>query len=188
MYMGILRRIPGFRTGTRGKQIAASLIYVLLIGPCLSVLACGGDEERDSNSAAAPPTARVKATATPVLLATIAANPEPTATPVLTPLATPSPVQRLSQHPSPLQLPCLLAVPSPTPSPSPTAATPSPFPIPTEPPQSDFDPQQYLGQGDEYNCGDFEFQWQAQAVLDADSSDPNKLDRDEDGTACESLK
>ena len=186
--MGVLRRIPGFRTGTRGKQIAASLIYVLLIGSCLSVLACGGDEERDSNSAAAPPTARVKATATPLLLATIAAKPEPTAAPVRTPLATPSPMPTAvpAPKPSPTSLPT--AVPSPTPSPSPTAATPSPIPIPTEPPQSDFDPQQYLGQGDEYNCGDFEYQWQAQAVLDADSSDPNKLDRDEDGTACESLK
>ena len=186
--MGVLRRIPGFRTGTRRKQFAASLIYILLIGSCISVIACGGDEERDSNSAAAPPTARVKATATPLLLATIAATPEPTTTPVPTPLATPSPVSTAvpAPRPSPTSLPT--AVPSPTPSPSPTAAAPSPIPIPTESPQSDFDPQQYLGQGDEYNCGDFEFQWQAQAVLDADSSDPNKLDRDEDGTACESLK
>ena len=185
--MGVLRRIPGFRTGTRGKQIAASLIYVLLIGSCLSVLACGGDEESDSASGATP-TARVQATATPVLLATIAATPEPTATPVSSPLATPSlvPTAVPAPKPSPTSVPT--AVPSPTPSPSPTAATPPPIPIPTAPPQSDFDPQQYLGQGDEYNCGDFEFQLQAQAVLEADSSDPNQLDRDEDGTACESLK
>ena len=185
--MGVLRRIPGFRTGTRGKQIAASLIYVLLIGSCISVLACGGDEESDSASGATP-TARVQATATPVLLATIAATPEPTATPVSSPLATPSlvPTAVPAPKPSPTSVPT--AVPSPTPSPSPTAATPPPIPIPTAPPQSDFDPQQYLGQGDEYNCGDFEFQLQAQAVLEADSSDPNQLDRDEDGTACESLK
>ena len=185
--MGVLRRIPGFRTGTRGKQIAASLIYVLLIGSCISVLACGGDEESDSASGATP-TARVQATATPVLLATIAATPEPTATPVSSPLATPSlvPTAVPAPKPSPTSVPT--AVPSPTPSPSPTAATPPPIPIPTAPPQSDFDPQQYLGQGDEYNCGDFEFQLQAQAVLEADSSDPNQLDKDEDGTACESLK
>ena len=185
--MGILRRIPGFRTGTRGKQIAASLIYVLLIGSCLSVLACGGDEESNSASGATPTTI-VKATATPLLLATIAATPEPTTRPVPTPLATPSPVSTAvpSPKPSPTSMPT--AVPSPTPSPSPTAATPSPIPIPTAPPQREFEPQQYLGQGDEYNCGDFEFQWQSQAVLDADSSDPNQLDRDEDGTACESLK
>ena len=185
--MGVLRRIPGFRTGTRRKQIAASLIYVLLIGSCLSVLACGGDDESGLASGATP-AARVDATATPVLLATIAATPEPTATPVRTPLATPSPVPTAVPAPKPSPTSVPTAVPSPTPSPSPTAATPSPIPIPTEPPQSDFDPQQYLGQGDEYNCGDFEFQWQAQAVLAADSSDPNKLDRDEDGTACESLK
>jgi hypothetical protein len=185
--MGVLRRIPGFRSATRGHQIAASLIYVLLIGSCLSVLACGGDEKSDSASGA-PPTVRVEATATPVLLATITANPEPTATPVRTPLATPSPVPTAVPAPKPSPTSMPTAVPSPTPSPSPTAATPSPIPKPTAPPQSEFDPQQYLGQGDEYNCGDFEFQWQAQAVLEADSSDPNKLDRDEDGTACESLK
>ena len=185
--MGILRRIPGFRSGTRGKQIAASLIYVLLIGSCISVLACGGDEKSDSASGATP-TARVEATATPVLLATITANPEPTAIPVRTPLATPSPVPTAVPAPKPSPTSMPTAVPSPTPSPSPTAATPSPIPKPTAPPQSDFDPQQYLGQGDEYNCGDFEYQLQAQAVLEADSSDPNKLDRDEDGTACESLK
>ena len=86
--MGVLRRIPGIRAGTRGNQIAASLFYVLLIGSCLSLLACGGDEESDSASGA-PPAARVEATATPVLLATISATPEPTATPVRTPLATP---------------------------------------------------------------------------------------------------
>lgn len=51
-----------------------------------------------------------------------------------------------------------------------------------------FDPQQYIGKGDECNCGDFEYQWQAQAVLEADPSDPNRLERDKDGTACESLK
>ena len=186
--MGVLRRIPGFRAGTRRKQIAASLIYVLLIGSCLSVLACGGDEESNSASGATP-TTRVEATATPLLLATIAATPEPTARPVPTPLATPSPVPTAVPEPKPSPTSVPTAVPSATPSPSPTAtATPTPIPIPTAPPQSDFNPQQHLGQGDEYNCGDFEFQWQAQAVLDADSSDPNQLDKDEDGTACESLK
>ena len=185
--MGVLRRIPGFRSATRGNQIAASLIFVLLIGSCISVLACGGDDESGLASGATPATI-VKATATPLLLATIAATPEPTTRPVPTPLATPSPEPTAVPAPMPSPTSVPTAVPSPTPSPSPTAATPSPIPISTEPPQSDFDPQQYLGQGDEYNCGDFEFQWQAQAVLDADSSDPNQLDRDEDGTACESLK
>ncbi|SDP10122.1 Excalibur calcium-binding domain-containing protein [Klenkia soli] len=37
------------------------------------------------------------------------------------------------------------------------------------------------------NCSDFATRDQAQAVLDADRSDPNGLDRDGDGVACESL-
>ena len=38
-----------------------------------------------------------------------------------------------------------------------------------------------------YNCDDFEFQEDAQAVLDQDPSDPHNLDSDDDGIACESL-
>lgn len=37
------------------------------------------------------------------------------------------------------------------------------------------------------NCSDFDTQAEAQAVLDDDPSDPNGLDRDDDGIACESL-
>lgn len=37
------------------------------------------------------------------------------------------------------------------------------------------------------NCDDFEFQEDAQAVLDQDPSDPNGLDSDNDGIACEDL-
>jgi hypothetical protein len=48
-----------------------------------------------------------------------------------------------------------------------------------------FDPAPYLGQGDAYNCADFASQADAQAVLRADPSDPNGLDRDKDGIACE---
>lgn len=41
--------------------------------------------------------------------------------------------------------------------------------------------------GDE-NCGDFEYQEDAQDVYDADTSDPNHLDgNDQDGVVCESL-
>jgi LPXTG-motif cell wall-anchored protein len=43
------------------------------------------------------------------------------------------------------------------------------------------------GNTDLLNCDDFEFQEDAQAVLDADLSDPNVLDGDNDGIACESL-
>jgi hypothetical protein len=37
------------------------------------------------------------------------------------------------------------------------------------------------------NCSDFQFQEDAQAVLDQDPSDPNNLDANNDGVACESL-
>lgn len=51
--------------------------------------------------------------------------------------------------------------------------------------QDDFDAAQYIGQGDAYNCNAFTSQAQAQAVLRADPSDPNRLDADWDGVACE---
>ena len=38
---------------------------------------------------------------------------------------------------------------------------------------------------DVHNCGDFEYQEDAQDVYDADTSDPNRLDADDDGIACE---
>jgi len=37
------------------------------------------------------------------------------------------------------------------------------------------------------NCDDFTYQEEAQAVLNQDPSDPNRLDRDNDGIACEHL-
>ncbi len=69
--------------------------------------------------------------------------------------------------------------------------TPPPLPIPTltlatAPAPGVFDPLRYIGQGDRYNCADFASQAQAQAVLRADPTDPNRLDTDRDGVACES--
>ena len=40
---------------------------------------------------------------------------------------------------------------------------------------------------DNLNCDDFATQQEAQAHLDADPSDPDGLDRDKDGIACENL-
>lgn len=37
------------------------------------------------------------------------------------------------------------------------------------------------------DCGNFQYQEEAQAVLDATPGDPNNLDSDKDGIACESL-
>jgi len=70
------------------------------------------------------------------------------------------------------------------PAPSP-APTPPPTPAPTPTPSPAFNPQAYLGQGDKYNCTDFASQAQAQSVLRADPSDPNVLDGNRDGIACE---
>jgi len=42
-------------------------------------------------------------------------------------------------------------------------------------------------EGGDLDCADFEFQEDAQAVLDQDPSDPNGLDGDGDGVACEEL-
>ncbi|TQJ85933.1 excalibur calcium-binding domain-containing protein [Streptomyces sp. SLBN-31] len=38
-----------------------------------------------------------------------------------------------------------------------------------------------------FNCPDFAFQEDAQAVFNSDPSDPNRLDADNDGIACEDL-
>jgi len=40
---------------------------------------------------------------------------------------------------------------------------------------------------DAFNCPDYAFQEEAQAVLVADPTDPNQLDGDNDGIACENL-
>ena len=70
-------------------------------------------------------------------------------------------------------------------SPSPVAqSTP-----PTTSSLEGFDPATYTGWGDKYNCGDFKSQQQAQLVLRADPSDPNRLDGGgsrRDGVACQS--
>jgi hypothetical protein len=49
-----------------------------------------------------------------------------------------------------------------------------------------FNPRDFVGQGDRFNCADFASQARAQAVLRADPTDPNHLDADRDGIACES--
>ena len=64
--------------------------------------------------------------------------------------------------------------------------TDAPPVTPPAPPAAGFDPRRFVGQGDAYNCGDFQSQADAQAVLRAAPSDPNRLDADRDGIACES--
>jgi hypothetical protein len=70
------------------------------------------------------------------------------------------------------------------PPPAPASPPPPSAPAP-KPPSPAFDPKKYIGQGNRYNCKDFATQAQAQAVLRADPTDPNKLDKETDGIACE---
>ncbi len=123
--------------------------------------------------------------------------PRPTPTPSLDPTASRLPTLApsvISTFPPPTldptvtRLPTLAPAPlvvSTFPPPAP-ALTPVPTPVPTAPPAPGFDPRNYIGQGDRYNCGDFGSQADAQAVLRAAPSDPNRLDTDRDGIACES--
>ena len=63
---------------------------------------------------------------------------------------------------------------------------------PAPPPASPgFYPSRFLGQGDAHNCAHFTSQADAQAVLRADPTDPNRLDSDSSGipgVACEANK
>ena len=88
-----------------------------------------------------------------------------------------------------------VATPAPTSTSSSAAAAVSPASttrVTTAPataaPAAGFNAGSYIGKGDMYNCDDFISQAQAQAVLRADPRDPNRLDTDKDGIACESLK
>lgn len=70
-------------------------------------------------------------------------------------------------------------------APEPPAAVPEPAPAPepapsAEPPSGDLPPR-------DLDCSDFATQTEAQAVLDADPSDPYGLDGEGDGVPCESL-
>jgi hypothetical protein len=71
---------------------------------------------------------------------------------------------------------------------APTALAPVAAPPATPPPAAagGFDPRAFVGKGDAYICSDVASQAEAHAVLRADPSDPNKLDTDRDGIACES--
>jgi hypothetical protein len=92
--------------------------------------------------------------------------------------------------PSPVALPTF----EPTPSSSPSSAVESASASPTSEPSPDATvdataPATGSGvrPGGDLDCKDFSTQEEAQAVLDADSSDPNRLDADNDGVACEAL-
>jgi hypothetical protein len=86
-----------------------------------------------------------------------------------------SPVALPTFEPTPSESPSFVESPSPSPTtePSPDATADTSTPV--------------TGSGVDLDCKDFSTQEEAQAVLDADSSDPNGLDADNDGVACEAL-
>jgi len=62
----------------------------------------------------------------------------------------------------------------------------NPAPRELTPVRSDFFPRDWVVPGaDLYNCDTFDNQAEAQAVLRADPSDPNRLDTNRNGIACE---
>ena len=82
---------------------------------------------------------------------------------------------------------------SPTPTakrtvtPTPTVnPTPSPTPSPTPEDENEVNLPPLPSDGD-YDCGHFDTHEQAQYVYERDTSDPHRLDADNDGSACESL-
>lgn len=79
---------------------------------------------------------------------------------------------------------------SPTPTATPTQApTPRPTVQPTAQPTVQPAAQPLRNNRDLYNCRDFETWEQAQAVFEANlPGDPNHIDMDSDGVACEALK
>lgn len=117
----------------------------------------------------------LEATTSPTSTPSTALAATPTTTPTRTSTAVPAATAPAAQP--------TVASPSTTAPPTPAPATSAPTAAPTA---AAFDPSRYVGQGDRYNCADFASQAQAQAVLRADPSDPNRLDTDRDGIACES--
>ena len=63
----------------------------------------------------------------------------------------------------------------------------TPPPSPTSPPPDSREPSSGHPSGRDLDCADFSSQEEAQEVLEDDRSDPNGLDADSDGEACEEL-
>ncbi len=116
-------------------------------------------------------------TTTAVTAPPLAPTPAQTPTTLVEPLA-----------PTPAQTPTTLVEPlAPTPARTPTTVVEPLAPTPAIPPVLVARPR-LVAQVDARNCPDFTYQEDAQAVFDADPSDPNNLDgNDNDGIACEDL-
>jgi micrococcal nuclease len=73
-------------------------------------------------------------------------------------------------------------------SPTPTAPPPAVVPAPVNPPATAAPANLPACVSSDCDCGDFATWEQAQAVLNASPGDPHRLDGDDDGVACESLR
>lgn len=138
------------------EMLGSVVLAVAMVGCTSSAVASSG------SAAVAPRPTAAAAQQTPTLPRT--QTPATPTTPPATPTRTAAPA-------------------TPPPTVAPTAPPPAP---PTLAPRVGFDPTSYIGKGDAFNCADFASQANAQAVLRADPADPNRLDADRDGIACES--
>ena len=157
------------------------LVRLSLITLGLLAVACGPAVARSSGQRApdaiASNTPIPVATAEPTIAARVPAalTSAPTIAslaPAATPLVTSAPITSAPTVRSATLAPAPVVTPTPVRTAAPIVVT-------------GFDPLRYIGQADAYNCGDFASQAQAQAVLRADPRDPNRLDADNDGIACE---
>jgi endonuclease YncB( thermonuclease family) len=151
-----------YREAFKAAQDAAMVNQVGLWSPTT----CNGDTEQAADTLAAP-----------------AANTEPAMPPANAEAAAPPAAEAVASSP----LVEAVAPPTAIEVLPPAAVVVPPAPAPVSP-VAGFDPTRYLNQGDRYNCPAFASQAQAQAVLRADPRDPNRLDGDRDGIACESNK
>jgi hypothetical protein len=114
----------------------------------------------------------------------------PAVPPAITRAATPTPLAT-ENLPSASIKPNATAQPTPKPTPKPTAKpTPKPTPRPTSRPASYYKPPGWDGYSD-VDCPDFDTHAHAQSFFKGTggttSNDPYGLDRDHDGSACETL-
>lgn len=194
--------------------LAATGAVVLAIAPTSpaaflpgSILADSMANPTTGGLRTAPPTAvRRTGTVAPVTTKP-ASKPSPSPSPSSRPSASPASRPAASASaprtsPTAVGTAGLASTPAPPtdadPSATPVDATPSATSVdaaPTSVPASsapaslppDFDPDRYLGQGNAFECSHFTSQAQAQAVLRRDPTDPNVIDRNRDGVACEDL-
>jgi hypothetical protein len=120
----LIRRIPGFRSGTTWKRVVASTAYgftALMVAGGIAGAAGGGNPTNSS-----PPLTQATATPRPAESATAATQLVPTPTPTVTPAPTPVPTPVPTPRPTP-------APARPAPTEAPATRAPAPVPAPSDP-------------------------------------------------------